>query len=97
MTFSGDLCHVGTSKLICKANRYFSCVMRFLPKGRSLYFICVGVENILVLCSSIRGDYARVPAPSRPWGVEGFLERSLMCWVITGLGCVFHFGTSEVK
>ena len=36
MTSSGDLCHVGTSKLICKTNQWTgSCVMRFLPEGRS--------------------------------------------------------------
>ena len=28
---------------------------------------------------------------------EDFLERSLMSWVITGLECVFHYGTSEIK
>ena len=57
----------------------------------------MGVDNILVLSFSVRGGDARVSAPSRTWGVEGFLERSLMCWVITGLGCVFHFGTSDAK
>ena len=47
-----------------------------------------------VLCFSIRGGDARVPAPSHTCGVEGFLERSLLCWVIMGLECVFHFGAS---
>ena len=50
----------------------------------------------IYMCFNIRGGDARVTAPSRTWGVEGFLERSLMCWVITGLGCVSHFGTNEI-
>ena len=50
------------------------------------YIISVGEENILVLCFSIGGGDARVPTPSRTWGVEGF----------SGLGCIFHFGKSEI-
>ena len=57
----------------------------------------MGVENILVLYFSMRGGNFRIPTPSRTWGVEGFLERCLMCCVITGLWCVFHFDIREVK
>lgn len=38
-----------------------------------------------------------VLATSHTWYVEGFLEWSLMCWVITEFGCVFHFGKNEVR
>ena len=69
------------------------------PEGRSEQTIilhwCGSGKYTTVLCFSTRGNDARVPAPSWTWGVEGFLERSLMCWVIVGLGCVFHFGISE--
>ena len=57
------------------------------------YTISAGVENILVLCFSIGGGNAS----SHTWCVEGFLEHSLMCWVNRGLGCIFHFGASEIK
>ena len=95
-TSSGDLYHVGTSKLICETNRWTSlCVMRFLPEGYSeqtmILHLCGSGKYISVLCFSISGGDARVPAPSRTWGVESFFEHSLMCWVITGLGCVSHF------
>ena len=79
MTSGWDLCHVGTSKLIWKTNRWNGpCTKRFLPEGRAEQTV------MLHLCGS-------------GGGVERFLERSLMCWVITALGCVFHFGTSEIK
>ena len=102
MTFGRDLCHVGPSKLICETNRWTSpCVVRFLLEGRSeqtmILHLCGSGEYTTFLCFSIGRVDARVPAPSRTWGVGGFLERSLMCWVITGLGWVFHFGTSEIK
>ena len=36
MTSGGDLCHVGTSKLICGTNRWTGpCVMQFLLEGHS--------------------------------------------------------------
>ena len=94
LTSGEDLCHGGTSKLICGANRWTgSCVMRFLPEGCSkqtmTLHLCGSGEYTTVLSFSIRGGDARVSAPSCTWTVEGFLEWPLMCWVITGLGCVF--------
>ena len=75
--------------------------MRFLPEGCSkktvVLDLCGSREYTTVLCFSERGGDARVPAQSCTWGVEGFLERSVMCWVTTGLGCVVHFVKSEVK
>ena len=59
----------------------------YFPLTLKLHF-CRSGEYISVLCFSIRRGDARIPTPSRTWGVEGFLERSLMCWVITGLRCV---------
>ena len=59
--------------------------------------LCGNWKDITVLCFGIRGGDARVPAPSRTWVVDGFLERSLMCWVITVLECVSDFGTNEIK
>ena len=74
--------------------------MRFLPEGYSeqtmILHMCGSGKYTSVLCFSIRGGDARVPAPSRTSGVEGFVERSLMYWVIIGLGCVSHFGTNEI-
>ena len=94
--------NVWPSKLIFEINRWTGpCVMRFLSEGCSehtmILHLCGSGKYTTVLCFSIRGGDASVPAPSRTWDVEGFLERSLMCWVITRLGCVFHFGTSEIK
>ena len=90
-----------TSKLICETNRGTGpCVMRFLVEGYSehtmILHLCRSGKYTSVLCFSIRGSDARVPVSSRTWGVEGFLERSLMCWIITGLGCVSHFGINEI-
>ena len=74
--------------------------MQFLAEGYSehtmILYLCGSGKYTSVLCFSIRGGDARVPAPSRTWGVEVFLERSLIYWVITGLGCVSHFGTNEI-
>ena len=94
MTSCGDLYCIGNSKLTCYANQGTdSCVMRFLPEGRCkqtmILNLCGSAKYITVLCFSIRGGDARVPAPSCTWGVAVFLERSLMCWVTAGLGCVF--------
>ena len=102
ITSGGNLCHAGTSKLICETNRWSgSCVVRFLPEGSSeqtmILHLSESGKYTRVLCFSIRGGHARVPAPSLTLDVECFMERSLMCWVISGLGFVFHFGTSEVK
>ena len=93
MTSVGDLYHVGPSKWICETNHWTGpCMMRFLPESYSkqtmILHLCGSGEYTSVLCFSIRGGDARVPAPSCTWGVEDFLERSLMCWAITGLGCV---------
>ena len=94
MTFGMDLCHIGTSKLICVANRWTgSCAMMFLTEGHSKQTMTLNlwgrVKYITVLCFSIRGSDARVPAPSHTSVMEGFLEGSLLCWVITGWECVF--------
>ena len=101
MTSVGDLYHVGPSKWICETNHWTGpCMMRFLPESYSkqtmILHLCGSGEYTSVLCFSIRGGDARVPAPSCTWGVEDFLERSLMCWVITGLGCVSYFDTNEI-
>ena len=62
----GDLCPVGTSKLICEANRWAgSCVMHFLPEGcpeqTMMLHLCGSGEYTTVLCFTIRGRDARVP------------------------------------
>ena len=98
--FRWDLYHVEPSKLICETNRWTGyCVMRFLAEDYSEHTIilhsCGSGKYISLLCFSRRGDDASVPTRSRTWVVEGFLERSMMCWVITGLGCVSHFGTND--
>ena len=81
--------------------KYFFILSSCGPEGRSeqaiILDLCGSGKYTAVLCFSIRGGDARVPAPSRTWGVERFLERSLMCLVVTGLGCLFHFGTNEIK
>ena len=64
MTSSGDLCHRGTSKLICEANRWIgSGVIRFLPKGRSeqniIVHLCGSPKYNIALCFIIREDDAR--------------------------------------
>ena len=68
--------------------------MRFLPEGYSEQTVILHLggsgKYTTVLCFSISGSDARVPAQSHIWGVEVFLEHSLMCQVITGLGCVSH-------
>ena len=69
MTFGGDLCHVENSKLFCETNRWTSsCMMRFLPEVRSkqtmILHLCGSEKYNTVLCFSIRGSDARVPAPS---------------------------------
>ena len=101
MASGGDLYHVGRSKLICGTNWWTVLwLMRFLAEGYSehtmkLHF-CGSGKYTLALCFSITGGDASVLALSRTWGVEGFLERSLLYWVITGLGCVCYFGTNEI-
>ena len=69
MTSGGDLCHVGTSKLICEKTRWTGpCVMRFLPEGRSEQTIilhwCGSGKYATVSCFTTGGGDARVPAPS---------------------------------
>ena len=77
------------------------CMMRYLPEGVSEQAIILHLRGsgkyATALCFSIRSGDTRVPAPFRTWDMERFLERSLLWWVMTGLGCVFHFGTSEIK
>ena len=89
---SGESRHIGTNKLICKANQWsHSCVMWFLPEG------CYEQTIILHLYGSCkRGYYARVAVLSCTWGVEDFLEFS----DVAGhrrFGVCFHSGTNEVK
>ena len=91
MIYSGDLYHIGSSKLICEANRWTgSCVMRFLRKDCSEQdmILCGSAKYTTFLCFSIQGGDARVPAQSHTSSVEGFLERSLTCWLITVLSYV---------
>ena len=69
MTSGGDLGHIGTGKLICEADRWTrSCVMRFLPEGRSeqtvILHLCGSAKHTSVLCFSIR----RGDAHSVHWG-----------------------------
>ena len=59
MTSRGDLCHIGTSKLLCKASQWTgSCVMRFLPEvcsEQTMILNGVKVEKYTtVLCFSTR-------------------------------------------
>ena len=69
MTSGEDLCHVGR----CTS----PCVIRLLLEGPSeqtmILYLCRSGKYTTVLCFSIRGGDVRVPAPSRTWGVEGFL------------------------
>ena len=81
MTFVGDLCHVGTSKLICETNRWTGpCVLRVLREGYSeqtiILHLCESETYTTVLCFGIREGDVRVPAPSCTCGVEGSLECS---------------------
>ena len=99
MTSNGDLCHVGTSKLISETNRWTGpCMIQFLPEGRweaMLSHWCEsGKYTSLVFWHRWRWFQGPCPISHMRWG--GFLERSLLCWVITRLGCVFHSGTSEI-
>ena len=53
-----------------------SCVIQFLPEGRSktmLHHWCGSGKYTTVLCSGTGGGDGRVPAPFHNWGVEG-------CW-----------------
>ena len=79
-TVSGeDLNNIGISKLICKGS----------SEQIMMFHLCGSAEYTTFLCFSIKGGDVMVPAPSRTWVAEGFLERSLMCSVVTGLECVF--------
>ena len=96
MTSGGDLCQVGTSKLIWETNRWTGpSFMRFLPEGPSEQTMILHLRGIgkytTVLFFRIRGGDPRVPAQSRTWGVEGFLERSLFSDVLghQGVGVCF--------
>ena len=65
MTSGGELCHVGTSKLICETNGWTGpCVMQFYPEGRSeqaiILHLCGGGKYTAVLCFSIGGGGARL-------------------------------------
>ena len=65
--------------------------MQFLLKGvqSMILHLCVSGKCALVLYFSIRRGEAKVVAPSGTYCVEGFLERSLICWFITVLRYVF--------
>ena len=92
--------HAGTSKLISVVNQLTSpCVMQFLLECCSetmLHHWCRNGKYTTVFCFSIGGGDARAPAPFHTLGCGGFLEHSLMCSVIAGLGCVFDSGTGEI-
>ena len=65
MTSGWDLCHIGTSKLICEANRCTgSCVVQFLPEGCSkqymIFHLCESAKYTTALCFSIREGDAKV-------------------------------------
>ena len=95
MTSGGDLCHVGTSKLISETNQWTGpCVIGC--SETMIHHWCGSGKYTTVLCFGIGGGDARVPAPFHTLGCGGFLERSLMCWVIAGLGCVFPSGTGKI-
>ena len=63
MTSGGDLCHVGTSKLISDTNQWTGpCVIEFLPEGRSetmIHHQCGSGKYTTVLCFGIGGGDAR--------------------------------------
>ena len=66
MTYDGDFCKVGPSKLICETNWWTApCVMRFLLEDRSeqtmILRLCGSGKYTTVLCFDIRGGDARVP------------------------------------
>ena len=66
MTSNGDLCHVGTSKLISETNRWTGpCMIQFLPKVRweaMLGHWCESGKYTTVLCFGIgRGDSRSLP------------------------------------
>ena len=75
MASGGDLCHIGTGKLICEADRWTrSCAMWFLPEGPSeqtvILHLCGRAKYTSVLCFSIRGGDAHSvhwgnPSPSK--------------------------------
>ena len=76
MTSNGDLCHVGSSKLISETNRWTGpCMIQFLPEGRweaMLSHWCESGKYTTVLCFGIGGGDSRVHAPFHTWGEEGF-------------------------
>ena len=86
MTSDGDLCHVGTSKLISETNRWTCpCVIQFLLEGRSetvLHHWCGNEKYTTVLCFGIGGGDTRVPAPFQTWGVESFWS---VLWCVESL------------
>ena len=60
-----DLCHIGTSKLICEGNLWTGfCVMQFLPEGRSeqtvILHLCESTKYTTILRFSIKGGDAKV-------------------------------------
>ena len=86
ITSGGGLCYVGTSKLICEANRWTgSCVMRFLPKR------CSEQTVILDLCGS--GKYTT----ALRFRIRGGDETVSDVLGHHRVGVCFHFGTTEVK
>ena len=61
--------------------------------GKLLQCYGIFLTSLNLICSKVRNT----PQPcDNPAYVEGFMERSLMCWIIIGLGCVSHFGTNEI-
>ena len=83
MTSGGDLCHIGTTKLIYEANRWTGfCLIRFLPEGRS--------EQTMILHLSGSAKYTTVLMSVFPGNVSAGLGHHRV-------GVCFHFGASEVK
>ena len=71
MTSGGDLCHVGTSKLISETNQWTGpCVIGC--SETMIHHWCGSGKYTTVLCFGIGAGDARVPAPFDTWGMEGF-------------------------
>ena len=69
---------------IIKTSKRHPSIRKVCSEQTIMLHLCGSEKYATVLCFSLRGGDARVPAPSPIWGVERFLERSLMCWVMTG-------------
>ena len=79
---------VGTCvKLICEISQWTaSCVF---TESTFWTDICGKAENILQCRVLALGEIMPGDAPSHSWGVEGFQELPLICWIIAVLGSIF--------